>query len=138
MCFLYFFSFLVMACECDEVGGAVERELCGWWGVEGSSENWRLRFLETFFLRSSRNLNRPPFLAEGPSLLPSLCMWRSCSVFLLRNKRKGKKKNKQTDPLINHAYTTHQKTLLAFLETKTRQTNSDDSEVSHHSGMLLR
>lgn len=89
-------------------------------------------------LRVFMGSNRPPFLAEGLKLLPLLCMWRNCCVFLLEEKgikemtaslheketQKNKKKTKNccivnnTCQNMNYIHTIHQ---------KPDKTNQDDS-----------
>lgn len=79
---------LVTAVACD--GGKGKRvglgrvSTGGLWGAVGVS----LRTGGFGFgdLRVFMGSNRPPSLAEGLKLLPLLCMWRNCCVFLLEEK----------------------------------------------------
>lgn len=125
---------LVTAVACDggkgkRVGlGRVSTGVCG--GAVGVS----LRTGGFGFgdLRVFMGSNRPPSLAEGLKLLPLLCMWRNCCVFLLEEKgikemtgsvhEKNKTKNccivNNTCQNMSYIHTIHQ---------KPDKTNRDDS-----------
>lgn len=86
-------------------------------------------------LRVFMGSNRPPFLAEGLKLLPLLCMWRNCCVFLLEEKgikemtaslhEKETQKNKQKKKKLLHCEQHMPKhELYPHYSSKTRQDKS--------------